>query len=462
MLARLSPVYAGSSAFLCVSFCVHNVQGNRESRSLMTSGWRIGSIFGIPLLLNPTWFYSLALFAFFFSMDWQRAGWDLGWAWIGGLVMALLLFASVLLHELGHSLVAQSQGIPVNTITLFPLGGIASIAQESETPGQAFWVAIAGPAVSFALFVLLLLLSLALPEAVPLKLMFSRLAVINLVLALFNMMPGLPLDGGQVVKAAIWKITGSRIKGVRQAAQIGQLLSWAAILTGLIGFLMPLWTAFLIGITGFLSPPNFNFLWLVLLGWFGIRRANAYCRVIALQETMLQLRAADAMRQEFQTVEADLTLEQFATTYLITDPTATLITDPAATADPVLEVYYAASHGQYLGLIGLEKLRAIERSQWGVETVRTLVNPLEQLPTVAESTCLAQVIEQLESHQIPQLPVVSAASIVTGVIDRADVVQALANKLHLLVPDAVIQQIRQTGQFPPNLQLQGIAKDALK
>lgn len=428
-------------------------QENRESRSLMTSGWRIGSIFGIPLLLNPTWFYSLALFAFFFSTDWQQAGWDVGWAWIGGLAMALLLFASVLLHELGHSLVAQSQGITVNTITLFPLGGIASIAQESETPGQAFWVAIAGPAVSFALFVLLLLLSFALPETLPIKIMFSRLAVINLVLALFNMMPGLPLDGGQVVKAAIWKITGSRIKGVRQAAQMGQLLSWAAILIGLTGFLYPLWITFLVGITGFLAPPNFNFLWLVLLGWFGIRRANAYRRVIILQETMLQLQATDAMRREFQTVDADLTLEQFANVYLITDP---------ALASNSTQVYYAASNGRYLGLIALEELRSIDRSLWNSHPVQMLVKPLDRLPMVTESTSLAQVIDRLESHPIQQLPVLSATNTVTGVIDRADVVQALANKLHLLVPEPVVQQIRQDGQFPPNLQLQGIAKDALK
>jgi Zn-dependent protease len=216
---------------------------------LMTSGWRVGSILGIPFLLNPAWFYSLAMFTLFFGAG--QAGLEGTWAYATGLVMALLLFASVLLHELGHSLVARAQGITVNAITLFPFGGIASIEEESKTPGQAFRVAIAGPAVSFGLFILLVVLSLAAPETLfnlPLKNLLGDLANINFVLALFNMMPGLPLDGGQVLKAAIWQITGSRVKGVRWSAQTGQLLGWLAIL---------------LGIAGFLITFRFSFLWLV-------------------------------------------------------------------------------------------------------------------------------------------------------------------------------------------------------
>lgn len=398
----------------------------------MTSGWRIGSIFGIPFLLNPAWFGSLVLFAFFFSADWLAAGWESSWAWLAGLLMSLLLFASVLLHELGHSLVAQSQGIKVNAITLFPFGGIASIAQESKTPGQAFWVAISGPAVSFALFVLLFVTSLALPATLPLKTMLNHLAGINLVLAMFNMLPGLPLDGGQVLKALIWQITGSRVKGVRWAAQAGELLGWLGIGSGLFGFLVSL---------------RFSFLWLVLLGWFGVRRASAYRRVIALQEAMLQLSASAAMTRDFKVVDANLTLQEFTATYL---------TASDAT------VYYAETNGRYVGLVNVEALRSIERSLWNSQTVQDIVQPLGELPTVQDSTPLAQVIEQLEAQQVSRLPVLSSSAAVVGVIDRADVVQALANQLSLLVPQAVIEQIRTEGQFPPNLQLQGIAKDALR
>lgn len=414
----------------------------------MTSGWRIGSIFGIPLLLHPAWFYSLALFTFFFSADWQRQGWDAGWAWLAGLAMTLLLFSSVVLHELGHSLVARSQGIEVNAITLFLFGGIASIDQESKTPGQAFGVAIAGPSVSFALFVLLLLFSILLPAPQSIKVMLSHLAGVNLVLALFNMIPGLPLDGGQVVKAAIWRITGSRMQGVRWAALIGLALSWTAVGVGLIGFLSPLWNAILVGLTAFLSPLRFSFLWLVLLGSFGVRRSTAYLRLIRLQQAMLQLQATDAMTRSFQTVEIDLTLEQFAARCDARCDTA--------------ETYYAASNGQYQGRVAIEALATIDRSQWPQQTVADLVQPFAQLPTVTESMPVAEVIEQLEAQQLKQVAVLSTAEMITGVIDRASVVKTLADYLHLRVPESVLQQIQTSGQFPDNLQLQKIAKDALR
>ncbi len=131
----------------------------------MQTGWRIGSLFGIPLFLDPLWFLILALATLNFGVAYLE--WGNVLAWSAGSVMALLLFGSVLLHELGHSLVARSQGIKVNSITLFLFGGIAAIEEESKTPGEAFQVAIAGPAVSIGLFILLRLLASVLPEASP-------------------------------------------------------------------------------------------------------------------------------------------------------------------------------------------------------------------------------------------------------------------------------------------------------
>ena len=396
----------------------------------MTSGWRIGSIFGIPFLLNPAWFYSLGLFTFLFSAG--DFGLEGRLAWLAGFSMALLLFASVLLHELGHSLTARAQGIAVNAITLFPFGGIASIAQESKTPKQAFWVAISGPLVSFVLFLALLLLSLLLPEtpaALPFKAMLGGLANINFVMALFNMMPGLPLDGGQVLKAAVWQLTGSRVKGVRWAARSGQILGWAAILLGLGGFLLTL---------------RFSFLWLVLLGGFGIRRASAYGRMITLQQAMLQILASEAMRREFATVSLHQSIQQFAVTYLAAES----------------ETYYAESAGQYVGWVDVAALNRLERSEWE-QPLSAIVQPLDQMSALPESASLAEAIMQLERQALRQMPLRSAAGAVVGVIDRTDVVRALGNRLALLVPPSVLEQIKTSGQFPPNLQLQELAKDAL-
>lgn len=394
----------------------------------MQAGWRVGSLFNIPLFVDPLWFVILALATLNFGLAYLEWGTTL--AWSAGLVMALLLFGSVLLHELGHSLVARSQGIKVSSITLFLFGGIAAIEEESKTPGQAFQVAIAGPVVSIALFVLLLLLSQVLPSSSPAGMMTADLARINLVLALFNLIPGLPLDGGQVFKAAVWKATGNRFQAVRWAAKAGQTLGWLAIAGG---FALDFITGELI--TG---------LWIVLLGWFGIRHASAYERVTTVQETLLKLIAADAMSRDFRVVEADQTLRQFADLYLL-DATAP-------------QLYFAASDGRYRGLVVVENLRSVERSQWESQTLDSIVQPLTEIPTVNEATSLVEAINQLETQQITRITVLSPAGAVAGTIDRGDIVRTVAQKLNMVVPDAEIKRIKAEGSYPPGLQLQAIAK----
>lgn len=397
----------------------------------MKSGWRIGSVFGIPLLLDPSWFFILALVTLSYGSEWQRNEWGTGLTWFAGFAMALLLFASVLLHELGHSLVAQSQGIKVNSITLFLFGGVASIDQESKTPGQAFQVAIAGPAVSFALFLMLTLL-LALPLAQPIEAVLLNLAGINLVLALFNMIPGLPLDGGQVLKAAVWKATGSRIKGVRWSAKVGQALGWTAVI---------------VGMGGYLTSFNLNLLWLALIGWFGVRNASAYSQITNLQEALLQLNAADAMTREFRVVDANLTLRQFTDSYLADQLDA-----------PV--VYYAASEGRYRGLVAAEDLQSIERSLWDSQTLNEIAHSLGEIPSAKETTPLIEVVNQMEIEPLSRITVLSPAGAVAGVIDRGDIVRAIAQKLNVPVPDALIKQIKTEGAYPPGLQIPALAKSA--
>lgn len=396
----------------------------------MRSGWQVGKIFGIPLLLDPSWFYILLLITFIYGAGWQQEGWGGSLPWVAGFVMALLLFASVLLHELGHSLVARSQGINVASITLFLFGGIASIDEESKTPGQAFQVAIAGPSVSFAIFLLLWLVSSSVPLTAPVEKVLESLAGMNFVLALFNMIPGLPLDGGQVLKAAVWKITGSRVKGIRWAARVGQILGWSAIGFGLLGLL----SGQLMG------------LWLAFLGWFGVQNASAYNRVSDLQEALSSLKATDAMTREFRVVEAEMTLREFSEKYLLTE------------LKPM--VYYAASDGRYRGLVATERLQEIERSLWDIDKLQTIVEPLTEIPSVTETTSLVQVIDRLETHSLRRITVLSPAGAVSGVIDRGDIVQALADKLKMPLPEDVIKRIKEEGAFPPGLQLQAIAKAA--
>jgi len=398
----------------------------------MQSGWRVGAIFGIPLYIDPSWFFILVLVAVPRGMLWlsRYPQWGAGVAYSAGVIMALLLFASVLLHELGHSLVARSQGIKVSSITLFLFGGIASIEQESRTPGKAFQVAIAGPAVSLGLSLLLSGLAAILPDASsPISVLTRNLAVINLVLALFNLIPGLPLDGGQILKAAIWKATGDRFKGVRWAARAGQTLGWLAIVLGL-------WA--------FLTAADYSGLWIALLGWFGVQNASNYDRMTDLQEALLQITAADTMTREFRVVDADMTLRQFADEYLLSPDRAPL--------------YFAASDGRYRGLVAVDDLQFIERSEWEHQTLQRIIQPLAEIPTVGETVSLVDIIQLMETKQLRRLTVLSPAGAVAGVIDRGDIIRAMGKKLNLPLPEALIKQVKEEGSFPPGLQLGAIAK----
>lgn len=350
--------------------------------------------------------------------------------WIAGLILALLLFASVLLHELGHSLVARSQGISVNSITLFLFGGIASIDRESKTPGEAFLVAIAGPVVSLTLFGLFFSLTHFVSESSLFGFVAADLARINLVLALFNLIPGLPLDGGQVLKAIVWKCKGDRLSGMRWASTSGKLMGCLGISVGLL----------LILLTGEISAA-----WIALIGWFVLRNASAYDRLTSLQESLLNLVAADAMAREFRVINANLTLRDFAQEYILAE-----ITSPGA--------YYAASEGRYRGLILMRDLHSIERSEWENKTLADIAHPLTEIPSVQEKIPLVEVINRLEQIEDRRITVLSPAGAVAGVIDRGDIVKAVAVKQNLPIPDAEIKRIKAEGTYPAYMQLAAIAK----
>ncbi len=393
----------------------------------MQAGWRIGSIFGIPIYIDSSWLIIIALMTWAngseFANQWQPV-----LAFSAGLAMALLLFGSVLLHELGYSLAARSQGIQVNSITLFIFGGIAAIDRESKTPEAAFQVAIAGPAVSFMLFVLLAVVGNFLPDKSLLKSLVADLAKINLVLGLFNLIPGLPLDGGQVLKAAVWKLTGDRFAGVHWAAKTGKALGMTAIALGL----------FLV----FLAD-DFSGLWIALIGWFAFQNATAYDRFTNLQEALLNIHAEDAMTRAFRVVNADMTLRAFADEYILSDDR--------------LPIYFAASHGRYRGLVQPNDLRMISRSEWDNQTVNSIVHPLPELISVTERSSLVEVIKLMEANNLPWITVLSPAGAVSGVIDRGDIVAALGKKLNIPISSAEIKRIKEEGKYPPGFQLGAIA-----
>lgn len=398
----------------------------------MRSNWKVGSIFGIPFYIDPSWLFILILVTLGNVAEIEGRG--LGTSlpllnWGIALFMSLLLFASVLLHELGHSLVARAQGITVNSITLFLFGGIAAIDRESKTPLGAFLVAIAGPAVSFALFGLCFGMTKLLPLSGIGSYFILDLARINLILGIFNLIPGLPLDGGQMLKAIVWQISGDRFKGVHWASQSGKLAGSFGIAFGLLG----------------LFNGQLGAAWIALIGWFVLRNANAYDRLTTLQESLLKLVAANAMSRDFRVVNANLTLRQFAEEYVL-----------AQESSPKL--YFAAADGRYRGLVRVQDLQSIERSEWERIILADIARPLTVIPSVPETATLATTINRLEQCEESCITVLSPAGAVAGIIDRGDIVKAIATAHNLPISSSEIQQIKSEGIYPSYFPLPEIAK----
>jgi CBS domain-containing protein len=295
---------------------------------------------------------------------------------------------------------------------------------------EAFQVAIAGPLVNFGLFGFLVILGTFFDHSRLLKFVFSDLATVNLILCLFNLIPGLPLDGGQVLKSLVWQVTGSRFAGVK----------WAAIMGKFCGFL-----GIIIGIFLFLQTRNSGGIWIGLIGWFIFKNAHSYAQINQLQESLTVLVAADAMTRDFRIIDAKLSLQEFANQYVLLDVNN-------------LIPYYATSEGRYRGLVNVSDLQLLERSQWKNESVESITHPLNTIPSVEEKTPLVKVITKLEEINQPRITVLSPAGTVAGIIDRGDIVRAIAIKHKLAIPEAEIKRIKLEGNYPPNLPFPEIAK----
>ncbi|ERT07827.1 CBS domain protein [Lyngbya aestuarii BL J] len=313
-----------------------------------------------------------------------------------GLVAALLLFASVLAHELGHSFVAIKQGINVKSITLFLFGGLASLDKEAKTPGGAFWIAIAGPAVSLALFLLLTGIGTSVATSGPLGAMVGLLAYINLALALFNLIPGLPLDGGNVLKALVWKITGKQYTGVIWASRVGQALGWTAIA---LGFLPTLLSG---------QFPNF---WTILIGWFLLQNAGVLAQDATLRSKLSEFTAEDALTNDTPIISEDLSLRELANEYII---------GKAQTR----RFFIVNEEGELLGQFEVDQMKAIPTSQWPTTQVKDLIQPVELSKTIDAERSLLDVVTLFEKEQLDELAVMRNGMLV-GLIEKASIRQVL-------------------------------------
>lgn len=368
----------------------------------MNGNIRVGDLFGIPFYLNPSWFLIVGLMTLSFGTDLAYQTNLPGFIpFLLGLIASLLLFSSVLAHELGHSFVAMSQGIGVKSITLFIFGGLAALEKESKTPEQAFLVAIAGPLVSLILFAVFFLIETNIPLPLSLQLVVSLLATINLILALFNMIPGLPLDGGNVLKAIVWKITGNPQKGVIFAGRFGQFFGWTAITIGAMGTL------------GVIPFGNF---WTVFIGWFLLQNAGNAAQSAQLEDKLSHYFARDAISPESPIIQGNLTIRHFVNDYVIGK-------------QPWRKFLVTDDNGILTGVLYLDDLRAIATSQWNELLVSDIMKSKEEVKTVVDSLSLLEVVKLLEQQQDLELTVVKEDGFVVGLIEKQGIIKFLQSQV---------------------------------
>lgn len=369
----------------------------------MNGNFRVGSLFGIPFFINISWFIVLALVTLNFG-----GGLAAQFPWLGGgaialgLVSGLLMFASVLLHELGHSFAAIQRGIGVNSITLFLFGGLASLNDEAKNPGGAFWIAVAGPLVSLALFLILAIVAGSGFLTGPAATIAGLLAYINLILATFNMIPGLPLDGGNVLKSIVWKITGNQYKGIIWASRVGQFIGWSAIALGALSIL---------------GLSNIGSFWTLIIGWFLLQNAGKSAQSATIQEALSGFTAADAVVKESPIVEANATLRQFADMAILSGNKSQwqrfLVKDEA---------------DQLLGSIRLEALQNIPSNQWSDYQVREFVQTIAIDNQVESNKSLLDVVGQLEKQGAQALAVIRENGTLVGLLEKSAVVRLLQSE----------------------------------
>lgn len=382
---------------------------------------RLGRIAGIEINLDWSWLVILALFTGSLATGHfpQTVPGLSSVAYVGaGLLASLLLFASVIAHELGHSLVARRYGLPVKDITLFIFGGVSSLGSEPQTPGAEFLIAVIGPVVSLVLGGAFWLLSLPLSGLSPLGFsILGYLGAANIALAIFNLLPGFPLDGGRVLQAILWKTTGNMQRATRGAARTGQVLALLFIL---------------LGIWQFFNGDVFGGIWIGFIGWFLFNAAQAVTRQTLVDNAFRGVTVRDLMQPAPVSVPANISLQRVVEEYIL---------PLGLRAIPVVQA------GQPVGIISLQDMRKVPRQQWEDTPVGHAMTPLERIRTVAPQQPIADVLPLLAESDTGRLLVVENDSLV-GMLSREAIVRALDIRRNLGVGQRMASESTRAEESP--------------
>ena len=361
----------------------------------MRSQIKLGSVFGIKIGIHYSWFVIafLIVLSLVAQFDATNPRWGNGVVLPMAVGTAILFFASLLLHELAHSLVASAHGIPVREITLFALGGVSQIEKNPASAKLEFWMAFVGPLTSAILGLLCLGTANALGDAAnrPAIAMLLWLGYINLVLAVFNLIPGYPLDGGRILRALIWWKTGNEERSTQLAARTGQVVGLCFI-----GY----------GVLRFFAGASIGGLWIAFIGWFLLQAARESYTRAGLSHALTGIRVADVMTHSYPTAGGSMTVQSFV-------DDALLRTGQRA--------FFVADGGTIEGLVTPHEVKQIGRDRWPGVTLHDIMRPMKDLRTVTPDEPLIKALETMSRYDLNQLPVVSNSH-VEGMLSRAQLI----------------------------------------
>ncbi len=370
---------------------------------LKRQGISLGRILGIPIGLDYSWFLVFILITWTLATSYYPGefnNWPVAEYWLVGAVTAMMLFVSVLLHELGHSVIALRYKIPVRSITLFIFGGVAQIGAEPPSASAEFWIAVAGPVVSLALAIIFGLLQVVFTGIAPLLALAKYLAYINGSLVLFNLIPGFPLDGGRVFRAIVWGITHSLSRATLVAATVGRGIAFLFILLGV-------WQMF----TG-----NFgNGLWIAFIGWFLENAASAQIHQQAARDLMADHQVAEAMSRGYTAISPETTLQHLVDEHILGAGRRCLMVVPDDEA---------------VGLLTLHNVKEVPRAAWSTTTAVQAMIPINEVKRVRPDTELGEAMAEMDRDGVNQLPVMEDGHCL-GMLSRGDLVDFMRTRREL-------------------------------
>jgi len=361
----------------------------------MKHSLRVGRISGIDIFIDSSWVVIFILFTWVLGVSYfpnQFSNWPASQYWVVAVFTSILIFASVLVHELAHSLVAQKQGERVRSITLFILGGVAQISEEPKQPLKELTMALVGPMASLMLGLLFFILSLAFRGvSEPLQSSFEYLALINTILAIFNLLPGFPMDGGRILRAILWKSTGNLRKATRIASQIGQGFAFFLIFIGIFQVI----------------NGNISGFWLVFIGWFLHSAAVRGYQQVMFDSVLIGIRAEDLMTRNFESVQSTLPVQELVDEYILKGKG---------------RVFLVSENERLQGIVCLEDVKEAPREKWPEMTVREIMTPRESLKAVSPNANGRSILRSLTSKDIHQIPVMEGEKVM-GIICRSDILR---------------------------------------